>query len=200
MYCTNCGTEHNEAYCAVCGQAADGSPANQSTNSNGTADPVTGLALSGWWRRVGSSVIDSLVLFPVSLIAALTNHHSYNTPLGTFQAYSWSSGASVVSNLIRIVGVAIYLYFIWTLRNGQSLGNQATGTRVVMVDGSPITSQAALKRVGFITALALAGFLGAALVTIAFVVDLLDKLWPLWDPRKQTLHDKVAETIVISAK
>jgi len=28
------------------------------------------------------------------------------------------------------------------------------------------------------------------------VVSILDKLWLLWDPRRQTLHDKVADTLV----
>ena len=29
---------------------------------------------------------------------------------------------------------------------------------------------------------------------------LLDMLWPLWDARNQTLHDKVAKTVVIRAR
>ena len=29
------------------------------------------------------------------------------------------------------------------------------------------------------------------------VVSVLDKLWLLWDPRRQTLHDKVADTVVV---
>jgi uncharacterized RDD family membrane protein YckC len=29
---------------------------------------------------------------------------------------------------------------------------------------------------------------------------LLDALWCLWDPRKQTLHDKVGTTVVVNAE
>lgn len=28
------------------------------------------------------------------------------------------------------------------------------------------------------------------------MVSILDKLWLLWDPRRQTLHDKIADTVV----
>lgn len=197
MFCTNCGTEHQDAFCSVCGQSADGSTSNATTNGLGTPDPVTGLALSGWWRRVGSSIVDALVLLPVALLTLLVDHHgSWNGTGFTV----WSANSSVTPTLIKAAGSAIYLYFLWTTRNGETLGNRATGTRVVMADGSPITSDAALKRVGVITALAIAPLAGAALVTLAGLGGLLDRLWPLWDPRKQTLHDKVAETIVIRVK
>ena len=29
------------------------------------------------------------------------------------------------------------------------------------------------------------------------LLPMLDLLWPLWDPRNQTLHDKVAGTVVL---
>jgi uncharacterized RDD family membrane protein YckC len=33
--------------------------------------------------------------------------------------------------------------------------------------------------------------------TLASVYPLLDALWPLWDSRKQALHDKAARTNVV---
>jgi uncharacterized RDD family membrane protein YckC len=43
------------------------------------------------------------------------------------------------------------------------------------------------------------GALGGAngIVAIALLYGLIDNLWPLWDRRNQTLHDKFARTIVI---
>lgn len=32
------------------------------------------------------------------------------------------------------------------------------------------------------------------------VVSLIDLLWMLWDPRKQTLHDKLARTCVVKGR
>ena len=31
----------------------------------------------------------------------------------------------------------------------------------------------------------------------AAVLNVLDPAWLLWDPKRQTLHDKVAETVVV---
>lgn len=35
------------------------------------------------------------------------------------------------------------------------------------------------------------------LLTVVPVGALIDLLWPLWDPRNQTIHDKVAGTVVL---
>jgi len=39
--------------------------------------------------------------------------------------------------------------------------------------------------------------LAAAVLTVVRVGAFLDLLWPLWDRRNQTLHDKVAGTVVL---
>jgi uncharacterized RDD family membrane protein YckC len=37
--------------------------------------------------------------------------------------------------------------------------------------------------------------------TMLFVIPILvDDLWPLWDKQKQTLHDKVAGTVVVKRR
>ena len=36
---------------------------------------------------------------------------------------------------------------------------------------------------------------GCSLIPLAGMLDLL---WPLWDPRRQTLHDKAVDSYVIS--
>jgi len=62
------------------------------------------------------------------------------------------------------------------------------GTKAVKLStGAPIGYAAALGRALF------EWFLAA----VFFLPWVLDMLFPLWDPRKQTLHDKVSGTIVI---
>lgn len=34
---------------------------------------------------------------------------------------------------------------------------------------------------------------------LLLVPGLLDVLWPLWDGKRQTLHDKIAGTVVVEA-
>ena len=38
------------------------------------------------------------------------------------------------------------------------------------------------------------------LAIVLFIPWLVDMLFPIWDPRNQTLHDKVAKTVVIRAR
>jgi len=39
--------------------------------------------------------------------------------------------------------------------------------------------------------------LAAGVLTIFPIAAVIDLLWPLWDPRNQTLHDKAAGTVVL---
>ena len=34
---------------------------------------------------------------------------------------------------------------------------------------------------------------------VGFVWTLVDNLWPLWDPRRQALHDKAVNSVVVDA-
>jgi uncharacterized RDD family membrane protein YckC len=73
---------------------------------------------------------------------------------------------------------------------GRSIGKMAVGLEVVTArDGSPIHYGHAFGR-------ALTAF-GIGVIPFAFLVD---DLWPLRDERRQTLHDKVAGTIVVRAR
>jgi signal peptidase I len=71
-------------------------------------------------------------------------------------------------------------------------GKLYAGTRVIAPDGSvPGWWRSTLR--------ALVGSL-AELVANLLVLGILDPAWLLWDPRRQTLHDKAAGTLVIRAK
>jgi uncharacterized RDD family membrane protein YckC len=74
---------------------------------------------------------------------------------------------------------------------GATVGKFAVGIRVRKMDGSPATWREAALRPILQTALGLIRAGGVGLLT------LLDDLWMLWDPHKQTLHDKIAATIVV---
>lgn len=80
-------------------------------------------------------------------------------------------------------------------RNGQTLGKQWVGIRVVRVDGQPFGWGAALLRELAIKQL-LFGVVGGFFLSIP---TLLDWLWPLWDDENRALHDMVASTRVVRA-
>lgn len=66
---------------------------------------------------------------------------------------------------------------------GQTPGKKLLGIRVVQLDGSPISLWEAFERCG--------GY-GAGLAT-----GLLGFIQVWWDPNRQAIHDKIAETVVI---
>jgi uncharacterized RDD family membrane protein YckC len=79
--------------------------------------------------------------------------------------------------------------------NGQTLGKQWVGVRVIRVDGQPFGWGGALLRELAIKQL-LFGMVGGLFLSIPTV---LDWLWPLWDDENRALHDMVASTRVVRA-
>jgi len=85
-----------------------------------------------------------------------------------------------------LVGLAYTVGFFGSPR-GQTPGFMATGIRVVSLDdGGPIGYGRAAVRwlVGLVSA----------------VVVVLGYLWMIWDPEKQTWHDKAAGSVVVPAR
>lgn len=112
-------------------------------------------------------------------------------------------------------------------RHGQTLGRQLLKVAVIRADGGEIGAGRILWREvgakafpllggGIIFTIALIlllphyqgdGFLeelgavlwaGVAGLFASVVLFMLDYLWAVWDPRRQTLHDKLAQTLVVT--
>jgi uncharacterized RDD family membrane protein YckC len=78
--------------------------------------------------------------------------------------------------------------------NGQTLGKQLTGVRVVRYDGGAMSYTSSVLREWLARTL-LIELIGAALT--GGLVVLLDYVQPLWDERRRALHDMAASTYVI---
>ena len=96
--------------------------------------------------------------------------------------------AGMIIGIFGLQLLASYLYQVsYQIRNGQTVGKRVMKLKIVDAEtGQPMDVSAARKRWGITFLLGLAGP-GAY----------LDGLWQLWDERKQTLHDKVARTVVV---
>jgi uncharacterized RDD family membrane protein YckC len=91
-----------------------------------------------------------------------------------------------VGSLIgALLGIAYQWYFL-TKQNGQTPGKSIMGIRVIKTDGSPLRDADAIVR----------AVVGNWISGIFFG---LGYLWALWDPNRQTWHDKIANTYVIVA-
>ena len=125
--------------------------------------------LSGWWRRVGATIVDGIIIaIPVGFVLGIA---------GATQA------------VIDVVAALAFIVYITVLLggSGQTVGNRASSTRVVDANqGTPIgTGRAAIRAVVQVV------------LQITVIGWIIDFLWPLWDRRNQTLHDKAAGSLVI---
>jgi uncharacterized RDD family membrane protein YckC len=127
------------------------------------------------------AVVDSVILFPLHLVAK----HPYLLADGR-SATHYSSRP--LGDLITIAIALAYGTLLCGSKRGQTVGMIAVGCRAVTAAaGEPIGYGKALGRAAF-------EYLMIILLVIPWIVDML---FPLWDPRKQTLHDKISGTVVV---
>lgn len=86
--------------------------------------------------------------------------------------------------------VSLYnkVYLIGT--RGYSIGQGVMNLKVVMGDGSAVPMNTSIIR--FLVQFGL-----GIIPIIGWILVLLNLLWPLWDPQRQTLHDKAVGTFVV---
>lgn len=117
-----------------------------------------------------------------------------------FADYGQRVGAWLIDLLIvwTIVGIFVNCALMARKgeRNGMTLGKQVLKIRVYREDGQPVGFGLGVLR-DFVVRFLLFGLVGFFFLGLP---GLLDLLWPLWDERNQTLHDKIVSTYVIRAE
>lgn len=168
---------------------------NGSSFSPPTSDAAAPVwELSGWWRRVGAQIIDSLIVGVPAFVAAGI------LVVITIRDVEELSGSDfdriqIYGTVISIVTASIYYCWMMSATNGQTLGKKVTDIRVVREDGKPVTVGFAFQRQILVMQL-LFGWLAAILL---YIPTLLNYLWPLWDSGNQALHDKIVKSRVVIA-
>ncbi len=147
------------------------------------SDLESSVQLAGWWRRVGATLTDEVILIIPVYFATLV-------------------GGAVAGNLgAFVIGAAlqgVYMVGLLSSPRGQTLGNRMAASQVRdALTGQSITRQQSLRRWGFIAAYGALSLAGTSMSYVTLLIGLVDVLMPLFDSRKQTLHDKFAGTIVV---
>jgi uncharacterized RDD family membrane protein YckC len=176
---------------------------------------LDGQELASWGSRLGAAIIDGLVVLPIGIAAGFpwvmgyfreqldAQQHQQDVIAAGGQPDFFATATAGYGDLVvyTLIGFAIALtYHGGSLKLWQrTLGKRMLGLKVRRreADG-PLSFGTIAKRltVQFVSGL-------AALIPIvgSFVsmFGLLDGLWPLWDSKKQALHDKWAATNVVRA-
>jgi uncharacterized RDD family membrane protein YckC len=163
--------------------------------SGTAAPPVAGGARLGWWPRAGATVLDTVITLAIVI------------PLCSVAVFALdaTTPGDDIGRLFDLVWIPAYvlwllLYYPLTMRragarNGQTWGRQLLRIRVVREDGYAVDARTAILRELVMKQLLLWGFGGCLL----YIPTLLDVLWPVWDDRNQSLHDKAVDTLVVRA-
>lgn len=170
-YCANCGQQISDqaVACPNCGHPGPGA----STGVSIDFGSVVAAPYASYGKRVGAYLIDAVIIVGILVVLFLAGLVSDTT--GTFVLFGLFAVASVVYKPV-MEGA-----------RGQTVGKMAVGIKVVRAaDAGPIGYGEAFLR-----------WLIAAVIGFVPFGTLVDLLWPLWDRYKQTLHDKVAKTIVV---
>ena len=130
---------------------------------------------AGFWIRFGADLLDGACYWGIGLAAWLVIDkgmlHSQNDTVAT-----WIVFAATCYNAYYLLGT-----------RGQSWGRRNAAIKVV--------SAGTLRPIGIWRAL-LRAILAATVSAIPFMLGFL---WMLWDPKKQTWHDKIVGSYVLRA-
>jgi uncharacterized RDD family membrane protein YckC len=139
----------------------------------------SGASYAGWWERVAAEIIDGLLLTPFVVGIVLS-----------------VEGLATETLLIALVGL-VYNGLLDGSERGQTVGKRVMHIRVVDVDtGESIGIGRGYGRAGVVALLQNAN----SVIPLAGLLGLVDSLWMLWDPQKQTWHDKAARSVVVKAE
>jgi uncharacterized RDD family membrane protein YckC len=159
------------------------------------ADARPVFAYAGWWSRAGAFLVDGVVLMAcyapgfVYLSSGPSETRVCDTVGGVVvtctEPTATTAAVGLVLTLAGIIGFLI-LYCTMASRRG-SIGHRTTGIRIVDArTGTPVGAWRVFGR-------RLASYLSSLACYLGF-------LWPLWDQRKQTWHDMIAKTVVVSTR
>lgn len=217
-FCSACGgaLSPDDAYCGTCGVAVANAPRGAVTLGSATslapeqavdtaavappppampAAPTLELpfAYGSFLQRVAASLVDLGIVFAAFMAVsfgigivgyAILPERDVDQFIDTT-----SDGAYTVAFLVLWV---LYRPVLWHFRDGQSFGQALAKVRVRTETGERMSPLNGLGRQ-----------LATGLLYLFFwpILMAIDVLWMTWDKtgRHQTLHDKIAKTIVVSA-
>ena len=199
MFCSNCGSTIPEgsAFCPVCGNPAGGPGANRPVSPQPQPQPAAGPYLATtvvwdyatWGTRAIGYLIDGVLVGGVMLVLWFIAG-GILTGIARLGGENAAGGMCCMVLLLfpiatLLVGLYNRVYLI--AQRGASIGQGVMKIKTVDANGQLLTQGTAALRLLVQIGLGLVPFLPA-----------LDLLWPLWDERRQTLHDKAVGSYVIN--
>jgi uncharacterized RDD family membrane protein YckC len=214
VYCSKCGTELAEsaAYCSRCGVPVAGATPTPPTPSDSevpvplATEPLRAAARSsaayaGFWLRFIALVIDAILLFiPFTFIVGflaiamgLSVAVQQIEPGESLEALTALLGSGFILSvlLIMIVGSGLYFAILECSPLQGSLGKKILGLYVTDTNGNRISFGRASGRF-------FAGkFVAVGVPGLGIIYFMLSCIFAGFTPKKQALHDMIADCLVM---
>ncbi|MCP5028093.1 MAG: RDD family protein [Actinomycetia bacterium] len=142
------------------------------------------VQFASWWSRAGAFLLDTVVQGAVAFVFFL-----FASLLG--RVSDPAAGIGMVVAIIALVALQIYNYCFLQSWNGATVGKRVVGIAVVRDRGHETLPPGRLFGRWLMTSL---------LGLLFYIGMVLDYLWPFWDKKNQTIHDKVVGSIVVTAR
>jgi uncharacterized RDD family membrane protein YckC len=155
---------------------------------------------AGWGTRLGGYLIDLVIFIPVLIVLYIAFRHTHTLDVRLMtrrSGHNTSRSVSLLSPLITGVAFIVYATVLCGGPRGQTVGMMAVGVRVVRDEAHDVLGYGRALWRAF--AEQFLRFLGTVTLILG-IIWLLDMLFPLWDKKRQTLHDKLAKTVVIRVR
>jgi uncharacterized RDD family membrane protein YckC len=152
----------------------------------------SGVPYASWGIRLGGFLIDAVILYVVQLIIGGALRHNNTLRLHyTMHPNNGNIRHVSVSFLVFIIAALVFLAYgtLMIGGRGQTVGMMAVGAKAIRDDGGVVHFGQAFGRA-----------LIQLIMSYTVVLILLSDLWPLWDKKRQTLHDKAVGTVVIRSR
>ncbi len=151
---------------------------------------------ASWLSRVGAALLDGLFAMLLCVVPMVVGFYIAFKDTRIDEATDELTGGVDPLGIVvlALTGLLFFAFDIWNRgirvgAKGQSLGKQVVGIRVAKVSDGQLLGAGG----GFLR------WLMAFVLGLVSCVQLLDVLWPLWDDKKQTLHDKIVSSVAVRA-
>ena len=160
-----------------------------------TGAPVGAANYAEWWKRAVAGIIDGIIIGIINAILSIplgglftVTQPSVDATTGQINFGPGFFTAWAAGNILWLVIDLVYYIYFHGNEKAQTPGKMVMKLQLRddATGGAPGYGKAAIRTV---VAIVLAFACG-----LPYLVSIL---WPLWDSKKQTLHDKAAGTVVI---
>jgi uncharacterized RDD family membrane protein YckC len=152
------------------------------------ADPTAGVELAGRGTRLVATIIDSIIVMIVFYVPLFV--FSGGPTVSPEGELDWAGMFGSAGGVVACIGLAVWGWFTYKFvkENGQSIAKKMLGIKVLRTDGSA----ASVGRIFWLR--------NVVNTVLSFIplYGLIDALLIFGEQRK-TIHDKIADTIVVKA-